>query len=202
MNAPLDLERKKQLSKAFKMPTMQNIMSRKTSITNAFVSAVIPVARPTLTEIGQALCILGMEPHDVRCAYCGDKATEWDHLRPLVIERRPTGFVSEIANLVPSCGKCNQSKGNKPWREWIVSNADLSPTARGVTNLQERIARLESFERWLKPTVVDFKMIVGKEVWEDYWLELETIIAELQRCQTIARSMKAQILQTLPSNCR
>ena len=42
-----------------------------------------------------------------------------DHLRPLVKDKEPTGYISEIHNLVPSCGKCNQSKGNKEWKAWM-----------------------------------------------------------------------------------
>jgi hypothetical protein len=30
----------------------------------------------------------------------------------LVEEKEPIGYISEIRNLVPVCGKCNQSKGN------------------------------------------------------------------------------------------
>jgi len=101
------------------MPNFQTMVSRKSSITNAFVSSLIPVIEPVDQDIVDALRILGMSPDDVRCAYCGDKSTEWDHLRPLVVNRRPTGYISEIANLVPSCGKCNQSKGNKNWLKWI-----------------------------------------------------------------------------------
>ena len=140
MTLPLDAARQKLLASAFKMPLIQTMMSRKTSITNAFVCAVIPIIRPSLAEIDEALCILGMDPHDVRCAYCGERSSEWDHLRPLVVNRRPTGYISEISNLVPSCGKCNQSKGNKPSREWILSKAKLSPAGRGIADLADRIA--------------------------------------------------------------
>ena len=127
-----DGDRRKLLAAAFQMPSVQTMLSRKSSITNAFVSALVPVIPPSLAEIEEALRILGMDPGDVRCAYCGDKSSEWDHLRPLVLKRRPTGYVSEIANLVPSCGKCNQSKRNTEWREWMVSAVPLSPTARGL----------------------------------------------------------------------
>ena len=118
---------RKMMAAAFQMPSVQTMVSRKSSITNAFVNAIIPTIPPTNDEIAKALTILGMEPDDVRCAYCGDKATEWDHLRPLVAKRRPTGFISEIANLVPACGKCNQSKGGSDWRKWMLSKARLSP---------------------------------------------------------------------------
>src|SRR5437660_7675274 len=106
MTSPLDEQRLKQMAAAFRMPSVQTMVSRKSSITNAFVNAIIPVVPPSVEEIEEALRILGMQPDDVRCAYCGDKSSEWDHLRPLVKGRRPTGFISEIGNLVPSCGKC------------------------------------------------------------------------------------------------
>lgn len=108
-----DPARRRQLELAFQMPSVQTMVSRKSSITNAFVNSLIPVIRPSPDEIEKALAILEIAPTDVRCAYCGDKSSEWDHLRPFVLKMRPTGYISEIANLVPSCGKCNQSKGNK-----------------------------------------------------------------------------------------
>ncbi len=94
----------------FSMPKPANIMGRASSITNSFINGIIPVVQPTKVEVLEALGILGMDPADVRCAYCGDKFTEWDHLRPLVFKQRPTGYISEIANLVPACGKCNSQK--------------------------------------------------------------------------------------------
>lgn len=188
-----DDSRRKLLAAAFSMPSVQTMMSRKSSITNAFVNAVIPSIPPTHEEIEQALAILGMDPTDVRCAYCGNQATEWDHLRPLVFQRRPTGYVSEIANLVPACGKCNQSKGNKPWREWMVSKARLSPTGRGVTGVAERMARLEGFETWRPPTKIDFATIVGSSDWEAYWSSCERVIDELRQCQQVADSILAKI---------
>src|SRR5689334_17683761 len=156
MTAPIDPARRKILIKAFDMPSMKKIMSRKTSITQVFASAVVPVRDPSPEEIEEALIILGMDPSDVRCAYCGDSKSEWDHLRPLVLKRRPTGYISEIANLVPSCGKCNQSKGNNEWREWIVSTKKKrSPTARGIVDVAKRIERLNAYERWQTPTKID-----------------------------------------------
>jgi len=169
--------------------------SRKTSITNAFVSAIIPSIRPSVEDIAEALCILGMDPSDVRCAYCGDRATEWDHLRPLVVKRRPTGFISEIANLVPACGKCNQSKGNKPWREWILGSAKLSPTGRGVSQIADRISRLEGYERWRAPTRVDFESVIAVDAWQHYWSLCERVIQDMRRCQEFADSLRAQVVE-------
>jgi hypothetical protein len=197
MTTSADDLRRQLLTGAFRMPSVQTMVSRKSSITNAFVSAIIPVVAPTLEEIEKALGILGMEPGDVRCAYCGDQSTEWDHLRPLVIKRRPTGFISEIANLVPACGKCNQSKGNKQWRDWIVSEASLSPTARGKVDVEERSARLDAFEKWLSPSRVDFSAIVGHEEWEQYWSLCEDLVGELHKCQQVADTIRAQVIEAV-----
>ena len=65
----------------FAMPKAVRITGRSSSITNSFVNGIVPIIRPTPQQIDEALALLGME--DVVCAYCGDMATEWDHLRPL-----------------------------------------------------------------------------------------------------------------------
>jgi hypothetical protein len=195
MTSAEDMARK--LIAAFQMPMSQTMVSRKSSITNAFVGAVIPAVMPTAQEIEQALKTLGMAHDDVRCAYCGDRSTEWDHLRPLVLNRRPTGFITEIANLVPACGKCNQSKGNKPWREWMLSKARLSPTGRGVAGIGERVALLEKFEQWKAPTKVDFGSIVGPEEWERYWSLCEGVNEEMRLAQEVANALRVRIIKTI-----
>jgi hypothetical protein len=192
-----DESRRKLLNAAFRLPSFQTMVSRKSSITNAFVNSVIPVITPTIDEIDQALAILGMDPADCRCAYCGDKSSEWDHLRPLVVKRRPTGFVTEIANLVPACGKCNQSKGNKPWRDWMMSKAKLSPTGRGLLNVAERVGRLDAFEKWRPPMRIDFASVLGLEDWENYWSMCEKIMEELKGCQKVADAIRARIVNGL-----
>jgi hypothetical protein len=170
------------------------MMSRKSSITNAFVSAIIPVAPPTLDEIEQALRILGMGPEDVRCAYCGDPSTEWDHLRPLVKGRRPTGYISEIGNLVPSCGKCNQSKRNEHWESWMRSEgASRSPRSRGVKDLEQRIDRLRAFEQWRPPEPIDFEKLVGTDAWRDYWRKLEAVDAMIAEYHQSAIALARKI---------
>jgi hypothetical protein len=192
-----DAARKKLLRSAFRMPSPQTMASRKSSITNAFVNALIPVVVPTEEEIEKALTILGMEPSDMRCAYCGDKMTEWDHLHPLVLKRRPTGYISEIANLVPSCGKCNQSKGNKEWRVWIMSEGGRhSPTVRKL-DVTVRIASLEAYEKWLTPQRIDFEAILGPDEWKAYWKLWDVMIADLNKCQEVADTLRKKIADRL-----
>jgi hypothetical protein len=181
------------LRAAFRMPSVQTMMSRKSSITNAFVSALIPVIEPTPVQIRDALQLLGMTAGDVRCAYCGDKSSEWDHLRPLVVNRRPTGYISEIANLVPSCGKCNQSKGNKNWLAWMTSRATHAPDRRGVPDLPLRIQRLKAYEASQHVVPVPFEKIVGPQAYAEYWARLDQAIDHLAKCQEYANRLKVLV---------
>lgn len=197
MNTPDEELRQSLLLSAFRMPSVQTMVSRKSSITNAFVGAIIPVVVPTVREIEESLAILGSDPGNVQCAYCGDKASEWDHLRPLVVKRRPTGCISEIANLVPACGKCNQSKGNQPWKDWMLGKARLSPTGRGIAGVTERVARLERYEQWKSPTMVNFESIVGTDEWESYWGLCEVLNADMRKAQTVADALRVRILAAI-----
>jgi len=191
---PIDKVREKLLQSAFRMPSVQTMVSRKSSITNAFVNAIIPVVPPTAHEIEEALRILAMDPENLRCAYCGDRSTEWDHLRPLVKNRRPTGFISEIGNLVPSCGKCNQSKRNEDWETWMRSpTATLSPFCRGVPDLEHRIQRLRAYQRWRPTEPVNFEQIVGTAAWRAYWQRLQAVDEMLAQCQLAATDLAKTI---------
>jgi hypothetical protein len=186
--------RKKLKFKGSKRPTAQKLKGRKTTITNAFVLSVLPVIEPSDKDIYTALDVLGQDPDDIRCVYCGAPSHGWDHLRPVVRDVRPTGYITEIANLVPACGKCNSSKGGSDWRTWMLSKtASGSPTRRGLPDVAERVARLERFEQWRKPICIDFASLVGKEEWDDYWQSREAIVAEMMRCQAAADRILAVV---------
>jgi hypothetical protein len=179
----------------FRMPTPVKITGRTSTITNSFVNSIIPVFAPSVEEVHEVLKMLGMSPEDVRCAYCGERASEWDHLRPIVRGQRPTGFVSEIANLVPACGKCNQSKSGHDWRKWMEGSARLCPKVRGVPDLAERIARLEAFERWREPRRVDFEATAGTELWKQHWQNHASLLERMRQCQVIAEQIRVAVKQ-------
>ena len=176
----------------FAMPKAVRISGRSSSITNAFVNGIIPVVPPTVEQVDEALRILRMEDKVV-CAYCGDTASEWDHLRPLVIGKQPTGYISEIHNLVPACGKCNQSKGNKPWRTWMFSSARLSPQTRAVTGLEERVNRLAAYEEWETPTLIDFALVVGHELWDEHWQNHAAILQAMKDAEITVELIRSKI---------
>ncbi|MGG3562124.1 HNH endonuclease signature motif containing protein [Neobacillus rhizosphaerae] len=191
------MSEKESLLKAFKMPKQVNIAARSSSITNSFVNGIIPYIFPTELEVKKALEILALNAEDLRCAYCGDKSTEWDHLRPIVKNKKPTGYISDIYNLVPACGKCNQSKGNKLWYEWIVSDAVLSPKTRMVEDLAERIERLAKYEKWGNVVPIDFESIVESETWEEHWKNCERLHEDMRKAQELALVIRQKIKDNL-----
>ena len=178
---------------AFQMPVPMKITGRLSSITNAFVNSIIPAVQPPDAEVEEAPTILGIARDDVRCTYCGDPSSEWDHLRPIVRDRRPTGYITEIRNLVPACGKCNQSKGNKHWRRWMFSSARLSPASRGVADLEGRAARLEAYEKWGDPTKLDIPAIVGDDDWAKHLRNLAEIETAMRSAQNHSESIRERL---------
>lgn len=180
---------KKILRGAFKMPSINTITARSSSITNAFISAITIVEKPTEEQIEKVLEIFEMSPENMRCCYCGGQYTEWDHLKPLVVNRKPTGYPTSIKNLVPACNKCNQSKGNNDWEEWIKSNKKTSQ----LTDLKERIAKIKEFEKWANCTPINIKAIVGEEEFNKYFKLCENILGLMQDAQKEAKTIKQKI---------
>ncbi len=180
----------------FRMPVPVTIKGRISSITNAFVNGVIPVINPTEEQVDEVLSILGMSRETICCSYCGDKYTEWDHLRPLISDKKPTGYVSEIYNLVPSCGKCNQSKGNQNWKEWMYSNARLSPKSRGIKDIDERAKRLEVFQNSFSKQIlmIDFENVVGKDMWKEHWNNYNMIVDMIDKSQRLSNEIRRIII--------
>jgi HNH endonuclease len=177
------------------LPTPMSVLGRSSSITNAFVNAIIPVIEPTEEEQLEALRILEIDPQDIRCAYCGDRSTEWDHLRPIISNQEPTGYITEISNLVPSCGKCNQSKGKSYWRTWMEGTAKLSPQSRRVRDLEERVKRLERYESWREPRKIDFAAIVGPEMWKRHRENWRGVLDLMKKSQELASEIRSIILK-------
>ncbi|MGW9159165.1 HNH endonuclease [Microbacterium sp. NPDC055665] len=176
----------------FAMPKPVRITGRSSSITNSFVNGVIPVVVPSESEVREALHTLRML-EQISCAYCGDSSTEWDHLRPLVEGQRPTGYISEIRNLVPACGKCNQSKGNKHWLAWMRSTARLSPTSRRIADIEERIARLQEYESDGVPTKIDFETVAGGDLWERHWSHHKRLLELMREAEAHAEQIRIRV---------
>ncbi len=93
------------------------------------------------------------------CAYCGKKANHLDHLHALIIDRMPTGYGTEAANLVPCCTDCNQPKGNLNWEKYMrsdmchhVGDADTPDPKEAM---ERRIENIKKFQETMPPKKVD-----------------------------------------------
>jgi hypothetical protein len=166
-------------------------------VTNGFVQAIIPARDPSPEERLQTCQVLGVDPNKPECVYCGGNATDWDHLRPLVRYKRPTGYWHEYRNLVPACGTCNQSKSGLEWRFWIASNAKNSPRSRGVTDIEQRVLRLEKFECWGSHRPLPLQVLVGEELWSSYWARLEKIESLMFEAQAEAELIRKRLSEAL-----
>jgi 5-methylcytosine-specific restriction endonuclease McrA len=160
------------------------LTGRRSTLTGLFVTTLTPYLEPSDAEVDEALAVLGMSRGHCVCAYCGDRKTEWDHFRAVVEGRQPTGYITELHNLVPACGKCNQSRGNKPWREWMLSDAPHSPKSRGKPDIAARQAKLEAF--------LDYVAIAGQEEWRRHRENLEAVLGMLERAEELAATIRAK----------
>lgn len=176
----------------FRMPVATKVKARTATMTNAFVNHVIPAIRPSNEDIDEALGVLGMSD-GICCAYCGDRCQEWDHLNPVVQDKRPSGFITEIQNLIPACKACNASKSNSPWREWILGTATASPARRGVADLEQRIEAIERYTTWRPVTQVDFEGTLGPGVWDTYWEHHALVIEAMEKAHVEAEFIRAAL---------
>ena len=107
----------------YKMPTKSDLKGRSSTISNAFAISVTPFIRPTEEELATYYSLLGIK--EGQCAYCLGDGNGRDHLKPLVNNGMPTGYITDIHNLVPCCQKCNSSKGSKSFKAWYKSEENI-----------------------------------------------------------------------------
>lgn len=127
------------LSKFKSMMKPYKLSTRSSTISNAFAQALAPSDVFDVERLENAFSELGLydENGGLRCTYCMAKSSSVDHLNPLVNQSKFTGWGHVFGNLVPACGSCNQSKGGKPWREFVQEI--------GLPRAQ--IVRLEEYEQ-------------------------------------------------------
>ena len=75
------------------------------------------------------------------CAFCGSSTVRrWDHLEPV-----SQGGETVLGNMVPACGRCDDSKQHLPFEQWMTSDAKWSPNSQGVKEIQRRIERIKAY---------------------------------------------------------
>jgi hypothetical protein len=91
-----------------------------------------------------------------------------EHFRPLVKGTFPTGYGSDIYNLVPSCKFCNENKGNSDWNEWMADSKNPGITISD--DHSKRVEVLKGFQDWGNGKVICIPYIelVGEQKWNEY----------------------------------
>ena len=167
----------------FNFPLKKNVIKgRISTITNAFVQDIIPTIVPTKDEQEKFLRVLEIE-NTKQCVYCGGTATTWDHFRPLVRNKRPTGYINEISNMVPACSTCNSSKSNSDWQSWLNAETKDSLIKRGFKKdyLDKLRERLTNYENEFKPRNI---LVLLEEIWNDKCEKIRTrVIHEMEKAQ-------------------
>jgi len=136
------------------------------------------------------------------CVYCGTPATDWDHLRPLVKGKQPTGYINEIRNLVPACGPCNQSKSGTDWLSWMMGSAKGSPRTKGVADLDDRVAKLKAFVAWGNVKPLNLEQLAGPELWKAHWQNLAGIEKNMRDAQIHAAKIRTAVATAFASTRR
>ena len=179
----------------FKAPGKRvKLTGRTSTLRGLFIVSLTPYIQPTEEDVQTALSILKMGRGRVTCAYCGGKKSEWDHFRPVVRDLAPTGFITEIANLVPACGKCNQSKSGSDWKKWITGSAAQSPSRTlDQASLDGKISCLEAFEKWRKPIRIDYAKILGADRWNQHMSHLKKVLEILEAAEKEALHLRNDV---------
>lgn len=81
----------------------------------------------------------------------------------------------------------------------MLSNARLSPTARGIKDIPERVKRLEAYENSKAPTKMDFAAIVGQDVWAQHQNNLERMQFLMRESQELAAKINAGVANAYKS---
>jgi hypothetical protein len=119
------------------------------------------------------------------CAFCGTKqAPRRDHLVPVI---QCGDFI--LRNVVPACQKCDDSKGQKEYHEWMRnSNSRRSLKTRGFTDEQvgERIKLIEKWQSGYRP------MTEAELFGEDY-AKYQEILQKMEQLCEEAKRMTSRV---------
>ena len=104
--------------------------NRSGMVRSAMARALAPYDEHDATKYNLMIKLLEQSDDDLRCVYCDEKASEWDHLEPVLKNKKPTGYGHTFGNLVPSCGACNKAKGAKDWKVILRKKAGETAVER------------------------------------------------------------------------
>ncbi len=159
------------------------VARRRTTINHAFAAAIAPSDLYLAEKVQEAMLVLGQDPENLRCAYCGDPAQTWDHIFATVKNSNFSGHGHRLGNLLPCCKACNSSKGNKNWRSFIEQSS-----------LPDKIQRIAIIDSYLaKYTIIE---LLPEDSLEHNRLtevkaQVLALLAEADRIAKLIRDRKA-----------
>jgi len=176
---------KKQSIKAHLTP-YSILQKRRTTINHAFASAIAPVHEYDEVRLEAAIQFLGQDPNaDLKCVYCDQDATTWDHLVGLVKNAELRGYGHQIGNLVPCCGDCNSKKGAKDWdthlRMMVTDQSAFEAKYKAIARYVESYAEAVNLKRAAE---------MFPSEWERYDAIKQHIFNLMTEADTIARRLR------------
>ena len=78
----------------------------------------------------------------------------------------------------------------------MVSDATLSPKTKGISDIQDRMEKLERYENNEVPTKVDFVTLVGKEKWDQHWKNWEVVQETMREAQVLATEINKTVAKS------
>lgn len=181
----------------YKMPTKSNLKGRSSTISNAFAISITPYVTPTDEEVQASYDSLKIE--EGQCAYCLGEGTGKDHLKPLVRNGMPTGYITSIENLVPCCSSCNSAKGSKEFSDWYLREDNIKRLKKKGLNddtIQERYKIILSYESKIEAPI-DYEQLVGKKLWDEYKTRRKTFIEKLNEEQAFCDKLNKIIIEKI-----
>ena len=188
--------------KRFKLTTKANLKGRSSTISNAFAISITPYIYPTSEEITDFYDLLAIE--EGQCAYCLGDANAMDHIKPLVTDGLPTGYITDIHNLVPCCSACNSAKGKKDFSEWYLSKNNVDRLhKKGLSNdkIQERFSVIKNYISRIG-VPLNYQEILGDDLWNEYLSRRKNLIAALRENQEFCDKLDAIITNKLKASSK
>lgn len=75
----------------------------------------------------------------------------------------------------------------------MTSPARLSPTTRGVVDIEARIRRLQEYENWREPIRINFAAIISPQMWQRHEENWKNVVSLLRTSQELASQIRVEV---------
>ena len=114
----------------------------------------------------------------------------------MIIDGKPSGYIHEISNLIPSCESCNSIKSNDTLEQFFdnpkftckLSESELIDRKRIVEEYQEYFRK-----KYGKLVKLNFEEIVDSDLWEEYLNKTEEILELMRSTSDMYNKIKAEL---------